>query len=514
MRAAILIFLPLFTGLFANSLQSREFTVLVYNVENLFDIDGVSLFDDYGPDGRGDDGIGYSADLLGVKLDFVAETLGFVNEGKGPEVVLFQEFERDQTPDSSVGDLRAFLDEYEGIPLEEMLSRPADPGIRGLPSYAFLVKALDDRGLEYPYVAVTTSPGNPSDLPAHVNVVFSQFPITAAASYPTESAREVQVVVLDVEGYPFVVINNHWKSGASRPETEKARLLNAGTVRRVLDEILAANPAADVLIGGDLNSYYDQAAVFPEMERTGVNSVLGSQGDEEAVARGEKDLYNLWFELPVEDRYTEVWRDWKGTLMQMLVTPGLYDDAGIRYQDGSFEVLIIPGHNVDEWGRPVRFEFAGGGRGGSDHLPILARFETVEGDGSKILELENPGRDEDQPGEILFFDYDLNKQAGPEPLPLHELLKVPMKDWFTFEGKLFAVQGRFVSSDPPVLRTGKHNLEVYGSNPDVKPILKKIKKGQKLSFLAELGTWNGKYQWVVRDPSWLVGRRELEPHAN
>ena len=51
------------------------------------------------------------------------------------------------------------------------------------------------------------------------------------------------------------------------------------------------------------------------------------------------DLYNLWFELPVEQRYSEVWRGRRGTLMHLLVTRGLYDAAGISYVDGSFNKL-------------------------------------------------------------------------------------------------------------------------------------------------------------------------------
>ena len=76
------------------------------------------------------------------------------------------------------------------------------------------------------------------------------------------------------------------------------------------------------------------------------------------------DLYNLWFELPVEQRYSEVWRGRRGTLMHLLVTRGLYDAAGISYVDGSFNKLCVPGLNADAFGRPLKWNFAGETGGG------------------------------------------------------------------------------------------------------------------------------------------------------
>ncbi|WP_354587825.1 endonuclease/exonuclease/phosphatase family protein [Puniceicoccus vermicola] len=374
---------------------------------------------------------------------------------------------------------------------------------------------MEEKGLDYPFMALGADPQIIEGRPAHVNVVFSRFPIVGADSFPTESAREILVVKIDVDGHPLFVIDNHWKSGASRPETEVIRLLNARTARSALDGILAVDPRADVIFAGDLNSYYDQISLYPEMERTGVNSVLGSQGDEQAVADGEEDLYNLWFELPVDERFSEVWRGRKGTLMNMLITPGLYDDRGIRYIDGSFEVLRLPGLNMDEWGRPARFQFEGEGRGGSDHLPILARFETVDGDGSEVLELTNPGRDEDQPREVLYLDYDLDHYAGDPPEPMKNLMRLPKSEWSAHLGQLYEIEGRWVSRNPPTLLTGEYEMEVYCPDRTIWKEVGNISQGKPLRAVAELGTWEGNYQWVIRDASWLmVGRRGLEPRTN
>lgn len=495
-------------------MAAREFTILTFNVENLFDLDGVALFDDYSMDPGEDGAIPYSAELFKKKLDFTAETLAAVNDGEGPEIVLFQELERDRTPESTISDPEAFLAEFEGFSLDVMLANAANEKVRGLPAYAFLLKALAERNMDYPFVAVTGDPALLEESPAHVNAIFSRFPIREAAFYPTTEAREVQVVTVDVEGHPLTLINNHWKSGASNPNMESFRIDNAQTVREILDRLLEDDPRADVIVGGDLNSYYDQDRLFPEMKTTAINSVLGSQGDEQSVAEGEEDLYNLWFELPIESRYTETWRDRKGTLMHMILTPGLYDDRGIRYVDNSFSVLLLPGFNIDEWGRPINFRFEGGGRGGSDHLPILARFETVEGDGSQILELVEPGMESDQPGELLFVNYDLSRPGAPAVQPMKDLLSLPKQDWAFHLGELYEVKGRWVSANPPTIRTKGTELEVYAVNDEVWVQLGPIRPGRSARFLAELGSWRSNYQWVIRDPSWVVGRRGLEPRTN
>jgi len=489
-------------ALFPRVGESREFSVLVFNVENLFDIDGESLFGDY----RMAPEASYSPALLAKKLEFTAATLASVNDGRGPDIVLFQELERDRTPSGLRGNSRSWpqslLKRYSDVTVEEMLSEPIDRTVRDLPSVAFLLKALADRGMAYPYVAIPEEDGSVEDKPAHINAIFSRFPIFSVEAHETPAAREVLVAEVEIGRRSFFVINNHWKSGASRPETEVARVENARTVREVLDRILDKDPRADVLIGGDLNSYYDQILLFPEMEQTGMNSILGSQGDEAAVARGERDLYNLWFELPIGERYTETWRDMKGTLMHILLTPGLYDDRGVRYVDNSFQRIVLPGLNVDEWGRPLRFSFAGEGRGGSDHLPVLARFETVDGDGSEIHIPENPGRNSDQPGRIMLVDYDLAR-GGPAPRPAGELLAKDSAEWGEHVGELFRVSGTWASWMPPTVESAGTVLGFYTPRPTVWARMGGWAAGDEIEFLAELGMWDGQYQWVVRDPTWL-----------
>ena len=74
------------------AVSARPFSVLVYNVENLFDADGVAAYDDY-------QAPGYGQRQLDTKLRNIAEIIARLDDGRGPDVILFQEIEVDRTPD-------------------------------------------------------------------------------------------------------------------------------------------------------------------------------------------------------------------------------------------------------------------------------------------------------------------------------------------------------------------------------------------------------------------------------
>ena len=79
---------------------------------------------------------------------------------------------------------------------------------------------------------------------------------------------------IEIDGARVYVFNNHWKSGAGTTSMERIRVQNAEVLRDRLDVIFAEDPLADVIIGGDLNSQYNQKLRYPKMPRTGVDDVL------------------------------------------------------------------------------------------------------------------------------------------------------------------------------------------------------------------------------------------------
>lgn len=98
----------------------RSFAIVAYNVENLHDLDGVAMYEDYQP-------AQYTAAHLAVKAANIAKVLARVDKGAGPALVAFNEIELDQTPESSVTDLDAWLASVAGRTLPELLGQNPCP---------------------------------------------------------------------------------------------------------------------------------------------------------------------------------------------------------------------------------------------------------------------------------------------------------------------------------------------------------------------------------------------------
>lgn len=476
---------------------ARTFTVAVYNVENLFDVDGISVFDDYQPEL-------YAPQHLARKLENISQVLQRFNGGDGPDIVLLNEIEVDQTPESTVDDIDAFLKKTARTKARTLLTAKGrlTPECAGLPAHVWLLKQLRDDRLSSYRAVVGRWREDPTDrVIAQTNVILTRFPVLEQRTHDTDGARGILEVVLEIDGHRLHVFNNHWKSGASDPETEPVRIGNAQVLRARLDEILAADPHADVIIGGDFNSQYNQKQRYPQMPRTAMNDTLRSQGDELALQlSGGPDLYNLWFELPSDRRGSDIFRDEWGTLMQMLVTRGLYDFHGIQYLDNTFAVGAFPGLNADEQSRrPVRWQFAEGGAGFSDHFPVFAMFRTVE-DGRR---------------EEWFVPVNASRTATgpaaavPAPLPLESATVVAALDRATDfrsaanAGKLFRVTGTVSSVKPfrlAVQGSTGGEITLWVRDPAVRnPFFARHKVGDRLEVAGELSQYRGEWQIVIPD---------------
>lgn len=471
-----------------------RFGVVVYNVENLFDVDGVALFDDYSQSNE-EESERYTERKLLTKLESITAVLKTLNNGAGPDVILFQELEADFTPETTVRDYQAFLQSHAEISVREMLTDGWKPEFAGLPADAWLMKALSDEGMEGYEVAVARSKGLKGRI-AHANAVFSRFPISKVETYPTPEARDILEVVLNVDGAELVLFNNHWKSGASNPEREPTRVRNAQTLRSQLDEIFQANPLADVIVGGDLNSHYNHSILYPTIE-TGINDVLGSQGAEgEMLSLDGPDLYNLWFELPAELRYSEVWRGRRGTLMHILLGRGLYDNYGVRYVDGSFRQLKIPDVSIDALGRPLKWQGWGNiGNGASDHLPIYAEFERVFGKAGQFETLKNPSSGTDALAYEMPHGFSL---ASEKPLPnASELTDADDEEISGLLGHVYFIEGALKQGRPLVVEVEERDWPVYVPSRDLFEKLSGKADLSEVSLIGTLAVWRGKPQLVI-----------------
>lgn len=518
MRSALRSVLFLVAALLATA-QAREFNVLTYNVENLFDADQVAAFKDYEETGKPDS---YSSKHLLNKLRGITSVLKTFNKGKGPEVVTFDEIEMDFTPESNVPNLDAFLEKYKGTTVEKMLTTQLTDEIRGLPAEALLLKHLADQGLTGYHVAIgadqpdlevlkAAKGRSKTHLKAQKNALFSKFPITSVRSHPTANARDILEVEVSVDGYPFRIFVNHWKSGAGNRETEPDRRENAKTLRARLEEILTEDPSADILLAGDFNSLYNQSQAMPYIKPSGVNDILGSQGDEATTAKATNySLYNLWYELPPEERKSDQFKGNWGTLMQQMITPGLYDKSGIQYVDNSFHVVTLPGINLrTPLNLPRRWSNVGEGSGTSDHFPIVSRFRTVEtGDKEHRITLKNPGKDDGR-AEPLSVGYETLKPTSPGIQALDAAIA---KNPSAHEGNFFLVKGRVTVQKPLTLSAAGREFLLWSYDFNLRRQMQQLPEGTNMEFLGELSPHKGQWQLVVQHPSWLI-KPKLEAPA-
>ena len=494
------------------AVSAKEFTVVTYNVENLFDADGVATFDDYRADGGENS---YSPAKLLVKLQNVARVLKTFNDGAGPDIVCFNEFEMDFTPDTGGTDYAATLAKYRDTTVDRMLTGDLNDEIRGLPVEALLLKYLNDQGMtgyevaigqDQPDLGSVESDDRAVHRKAHKNAVFSKFPVKDVKSHSTPDARDILEVKVDVDGHPLILFVNHWKSRAGDVAAEQTRRLNAQTLRTRVDALLAEDPAADIIIAGDFNSHYNQSKVNPHLGKTAVNDVLGSQGDEAATAAATGySLYNLWHEVPPDRRFSDQYDGEWGTLMQMMITPGLYDHRGVQYADNSFGAVILDGVNtVGPLKLPRRWTNAGRGAGWSDHFPVAARFRTVDdGDPAKRVVLEKPGTD-DAPSEPL--------ETGLEDLAVGGVAAFKpeyAKDPAAHIGEIFRVKGKIVSLRPLSIEVAGDRYLLHSHEEDLRQRLRSYPKGGPLEFAGEFALHRGKLQFVIDNEDWII--REPAP---
>ena len=101
------------------------------------------------------------------------------------------------------------------------------------------------------------------------------------------------------------------------------------------------------------------------------------------------------------------------------------------------------------------------------------------------------------------------------PKPFDSLLGLNSEQLDQLVGEFFEVKGEWTSWNPPTVSSGDLQWEFYSPSDTVWSRMGDVSLGDPVHFYAEFGKWSGEYQWIVRDPSWLmVGRRGLEPRTN
>ena len=245
-----------------------------------------------------------------------------------------------------------------------------------------LQKELSRAGLYYRFRAIADRK-NSSVKPA----VLSKHPLQKKeipVSY-SKGSRNILEVKLIIGSRPLYLYVNHWKS-KSGPESK--RILYAKALKKRLDQL---PPNSDYILSGDFNSHYEEHKSFKRKRKhndtkgiTGINHILRTIDKNEELYTSDslekEGHYNLWMELPKEQRWTHIFRGKKEALDHLIISPSLLDKKGSRYILQSFQsfhkdyLFTKSKKKLYRWQRSRSRPLHHTGKGYSDHLPIFAQF--------------------------------------------------------------------------------------------------------------------------------------------
>ena len=225
-----------------------------------------------------------------------------------------------------------------------------------------LQASLKAEGLDLPHYEFVRG----WDTNIHV-CVLSRFPIVARRSHTNESfllsGRRFQVsrgfAEVDIQAtpdYKFTLFVAHLKSRRPIPDADEAemRVAEAKLLREMVDARIAANPNVNLVVCGDLNDNYNSDGVKALVGR-GKNSLVDTRPAERNGDNKPNPANPRWFPRNVTWTHYYGVEDSYSRIDYILLSPGM---ASEWERDGSYALTS------SNWGI------------GSDHRPIVAKFET------------------------------------------------------------------------------------------------------------------------------------------
>ena len=477
-------------------------SVMAFNVENLFDLDDKSLYADFPVTKTTEHH--WTPEKLAGKLHRLAEVLRTAEDGKGPSILILDELEADHSPESTIS-VSDFLAAQKDKNYKDILKNDLSDELRGMPIEAWLVKALEDEGLKGYQVVL----GDVLDLSKEAIhcAILTRLPIKTTKQLHVEGARTIVEAEVELAGESVYVYANHWKSGAGDAGLEKTRIQNAGVLRKRLDEIFKANPNANVIIGGDLNAHYNQLQRYPKMGRTGVQDVLGSQGNIEKFTSADNNgavLYNLWYDVEPSQRRSDSYQGEWGTLMQIIISKGLANGSGVDYVGNTFGAVIIDGLTAKSQARlPNPVTLYGPGAGVSDHFPVMATFAILKKDENAGVPLKRP---EVTPTAAL------TEIPGPidrSKLPrASSIEKMSPEEIANSINDLFVIDGTFLGGGKKTsaVKVGEKTYNLYLSNNKVAQSIKSVAKGTAVQWVGILHFHKNELEFEINNTNFLLPR--------
>jgi hypothetical protein len=218
--------------------------------------------------------------------------------------------------------------------------------------------------------------------------------------------RPILETTFELENKEFKIFNNHWPS---KRVAESYRLKFA---KKLQDRLSKLPKDYDYILLGDFNSNYDENRSFRHNSKlnntkgiTGINQVLNTTVNNKYVTYDDvlklkrKVHFNLWLDLPTNDRFSNKYRTQSNTPDNIIVSPALLDTKNISYIHNSFKVFkpsyLYKNKKVLRWQmKGSRYNKVHVGAGYSDHLPIYAKFSTSKEKTNPIKEIKKNSKKE------------------------------------------------------------------------------------------------------------------------
>jgi len=319
--------------------NTGDFSILFYNVENLFDIyDNPETDDDFfTPDGE----FHWTNKRLTSKLLNTSKVILSASGWNVPDIVVFCEIENRYV-------------------LEELITNTP---LKSVPYKIIHKESPDHRGIDVALIYNSER---------FFPLEYNYYPLLV--NNKPLNTREILYVSGVVNGKDTVhVFGNHWPSRYSGfLETKSLRKAAATLLRSKVDELNSRFPSPKIIILGDFNDN-------PEDES--VSEILNAQKVEQPIT--ENQLYNLFYNLKRIDQGTMKYQSQWFIFDQIIVSGSLLTaNTGVFAKPENAKVVALPFLLEDDqkFGgkKPFRTYYGFSYNGGfSDHLPVLLQLNTV-----------------------------------------------------------------------------------------------------------------------------------------
>jgi len=254
MKYIVFLIITFFTLNCAGQKPDQEFTVVFYNVENLFDTEDEPLKEDdeFTPGSK----LAWNKEKYQKKLKDLAHVLSSVNPEELPEIIGLSEVENNKVLDDLILTDHLKNGRYSMVHFES-------PDTRGID--VALIYRPDEFTAE-------DSKAIPVVFPFDTN----------------ESTRDILYVKGKTKNNEIIhFFVNHWKSRSEGVQaTEGRRIYTAVILRKEIDLIINREPDAKIIIMGDLND---------EPTNRSVNEMLSANNKRKNAS--PRELYNLMYDM-------------------------------------------------------------------------------------------------------------------------------------------------------------------------------------------------------------------------